>query len=185
MFRATSRLTTVSLTVLAATVITACGSSSVASSAAGGRPSPSLTQGRVVAYSRCMRTHGVPDFPDPTTSPHGFKIVINPGTAHSPGFTSAEQACRHLLPQGGQPSPPPAPSQTQLAGILAFARCIRAHGFPSFPDPTGTGEITHEMIDRAGINLHQPAVLRAADACIPLTHGLLTRADVAHFIAGH
>jgi hypothetical protein len=72
-----------------------------------------------------------------------------------------------------------------VAGALAFARCIRAHGFPSFPDPSSNGDITHEMVARAGIDLDQPAVLRAADACAPVTHGVITRASVAHFIAGH
>ena len=49
---------------------------------------------------------------------------------------------------------------------LAFARCIRSHGFPSFPDPTTNGQLTHEMVAAAGINLHQPAVLQAGDACV-------------------
>jgi hypothetical protein len=40
------------------------------------------------------------------------------------------------------------------------------------------------MLAQAGIDLHQPAVVQAADACVHVTHGLLTRVDVAHFIAG-
>jgi hypothetical protein len=73
----------------------------------------------------------------------------------------------------------------QIAEELAFARCVRNHGFPSFPDPTSDGQLSHEMIDAAGINLHQPAVLQAGDACVGVTHGLLTRAAVARFVAGH
>ena len=68
--------------------------------------------------------------------------------------------------------------------MLAFARCLRSHGFPSFPDPTSSGELTHEMLASAGIDLHQPAVLQAADACVSVTHGVITRADVARFVAG-
>ena len=49
---------------------------------------------------------------------------------------------------------------------------MRSHGFPSFPDPTSSGQLTHEMLANAGINLHQPAVLQAADACVGVTHGL-------------
>ena len=60
--------------------------------------------------------------------------------------------------------------------MLAFARCMRSHGFPSFPDPTSTGELTHEMLANAGINLHQPAVVQAADACVGVTHGVITKA---------
>jgi hypothetical protein len=68
--------------------------------------------------------------------------------------------------------------------VLAFARCLRSHGFPSFPDPTSSGQMTHEMLASAGINLHQPAVLRAADRCVSVTHGVITKAAVARFVAG-
>ena len=130
-----------------------------------------------------MRSHGVPNFPDPTTSPHAFKNAI-PAHAQSPAFQSAYTACRHLLPGGGPPSQSAAQTQAQIAALLAFARCLRSHGFPSFPDPTSSGQLTHEMLANAGINLHQPAVLQAADACIGVTHGVITKAAVARFVAG-
>ncbi len=128
-----------------------------------------------------MRSHGVPGLPDPTTSPHEFKNAFN---TQSPAFQSAETACRHLLPGGGRLSQSPAPSQAQIVALVAFARCLRSHGFPSFPDPTSSGEVTHEMLANAGINLHQPAVLEAADACVSVTHGVITKAVVARFVAG-
>jgi hypothetical protein len=68
--------------------------------------------------------------------------------------------------------------------MLAFARCIRGHRFPSFPDPTNSGDMTHQMLANAGIDLQQPAVLHAGDACVSVTHGLITKAAVAHFVAG-
>jgi hypothetical protein len=132
-----------------------------------------------------MRSHGVPTFPDPTTSPHSFKMALNPGARRSPAFASALSGCRHLLPADGGSTQTPAHTHAQLVAALAFARCIRAHGFPSFPDPSSNGNITHQMVAQAGIDLHQPAVLRAADACAPVTHGFITRASVAQFIAGH
>lgn len=128
-----------------------------------------------------MRTHGVPNIPDPTTSPREFKNAFN---TQSPAFQSAESACRHLLPGGGPRSQSEAHSRAQIAAVLAFARCLRSHGFPNFPDPTSSGELTHEMLANAGINLHQPAVLPAADACVSVTHGVITKAAVARFIAG-
>jgi hypothetical protein len=39
------------------------------------------------------------------------------------------------------------------------------------------------MLANAGIDPRQPAVLHAADACVSVTHGLLTNAAVAHFAA--
>jgi hypothetical protein len=32
--------------------------------------------------------------------------------------------------------------------------------------------------------VHQPAALQAADACVSISHGVITKADVAKFIAG-
>jgi hypothetical protein len=93
-------------------------------------------------------------------------------------------ACHHLLPDGGSPSRSAAQTQAQSAALLAFARCLRSHGFPGFPDPASSGQLTREMLANAGIDLHQPAFLQAADGCVSVTHGLLTKARVARFIAG-
>lgn len=128
-----------------------------------------------------MRAHGVTNFPDPTTDPHAFKQAFE---TNSPAFGSALGHCQQLLPggaSGGQSQPR---SQSQINAMLAFARCVRGHGFNRFPDPTSTGELSHEMLAQAGIDLHQPAVVQAADACVHVTHGLLTRVDVARFISG-
>jgi hypothetical protein len=133
-----------------------------------------------------MRSHGVP-FPDPTTSPHSFKNAFAPDSAlaQSPRFQSADKSCRHLLPTNSAPNQSAPRSPAQIAAELAFARCLRSHGFPSFPDPTSSGELTHEMLASAGVNLHQPAVLQAADACVGVTHGVITKVVVARFVAGH
>jgi hypothetical protein len=47
--------------------------------------------------------------------------------------------------------------QGQIAVFLTFARCIRSHGFSSFPDPTSGGDLTHQMVAKAGTSLPQPA----------------------------
>jgi hypothetical protein len=129
-----------------------------------------------------MRSHGVPNFPDPMSSPRDFKNAFK---TQSPAFQSADTACQHLLPNGGRPAQSAPPAQAQLAAMLAFAGCLRSHGLRSFPDPTSTGQLTHQMLASAGINLEQPAVLQAADACVSVTHGLLTKAAVARFVAGN
>jgi hypothetical protein len=67
---------------------------------------------------------------------------------------------------------------------LAFARCLRRHGLARFPDPNSQGQITRQMISAAGIDLHQPAVLSAAKACVGVTHGVITQADVDRAING-
>lgn len=193
MFKFNSTLPAAAAAIAAATVIAACGSSSLSSSnssnssSSGDPPTQAQiqqTQQEAVRFSDCMRSHGVPTFPDPTTSPHGFKQALDPSVAHSPAFQSAYTACGHLLPGGGKPNPSPSASQAQVAAALAFARCIRSHGFPRFPDPSSSGDLSHQMLANAGIDIHQPAVLGAADSCVSVTHGFITKAAVARFVAG-
>jgi hypothetical protein len=189
MFRPLPTLPVAAAAIAAAAMIAACGSSSPSSSSSsgsGGQPTRVQLQQDVVRFADCMRSHAVPSFPDPTTSPHEFKFSLSPnsGIAQSPAFQRAYTACHHLLPGGGPSGQSAAHSQAQIAAFLAFARCLRSHGFPSFPDPTSSGQLTHEMLANAGINLHQPALLQAADACVSVTHGVITQADVAKFVAG-
>jgi len=136
-------------------------------------------QNGLVAYSRCMRADGVSNFPDPNSSGEIPKNEVIP-LVNSPQFQTASKACLHLAPNGSLgPRPATQPTRARTAAMLAFARCIRSHGFPTFPDPNSSGQLSPEMAAQAGINLHQPAVLQTAATCVSVTHGILTRADVA------
>ena len=73
---------------------------------------------------------------------------------------------------------------TTQPGALAFARCMRARGFPGFPDPTNEGQLTPQIVTAAGIDLRQPRVVHAGLACLPVTHGLLTRAAIERAVDG-
>jgi hypothetical protein len=56
---------------------------------------------RALKYAACIRSHGVPDYPDPKASAGGG---IELGEApSSPQFKSAQKACRQLLPGAGPP----------------------------------------------------------------------------------
>lgn len=181
----TISLITMAAAVAAVMALAACGSSSPSSSAAAGQPPHAQLQQAqqdAVRFARCMRSHGVPNLPDPT-SPQELKSSVA-GKQHLPAFQSAETICRRLLPGGGPPSQSAARTHAQVVAGLAFAHCLRAHGFPRFPDPSSGGELSHEMLANAGIDIHQPAVVRAADACAGVTHGLITKAGVARFVAG-
>jgi len=85
----------------------ACSSSLPGSEAANGsRPSTPgrgsssgtrSTSGVTVAFAKCMRSHGVPNFPNPT----GNGSVFGPGSGidpASPQFQHALQACKSLAP---------------------------------------------------------------------------------------
>ena len=57
---------------------------------------------RALANSRCMRSHGVPNFPDPQFGANG-EVSINIPTGsgldpRSPAFQSAQKACAKYLP---------------------------------------------------------------------------------------
>jgi hypothetical protein len=86
-----------------------------------------------IAFSACMRAHGVPDFPDPNAT---SEITSIPDS-DSPHFTAALNSCRSLLPDGGVSSPEQ--QAQEQAALLKFAACVRAHGVPEFPDPTVAG----------------------------------------------
>jgi len=63
--------------------------------------------------------------------------------------------------------------------LLAFAQCLRSHGFPNFPDPSSTGDLSASTIRQAGINFQNPALLTVGQNCASVTHGMITRAQVA------
>jgi hypothetical protein len=127
-------------------------------------------------YAKCMRSHGVPDFPDPNAS-GGFELGpgINP---QSPTFQSAQAMCQRLsgLPSPG-PGPTAHPSAAALAHMLTISRCMRRHGISDFPDPTTSMPSTmsnYEYIsDRDGVFLafprgfddSSPEFTQAAAAC--------------------
>jgi hypothetical protein len=189
MLRSTSTLPRAVAVIAIATLIAACGSGSH-------HPTGSSSSGTVrlnghlmtvaqanqdlLRFAGCLHSHGVEGLPNPVAAPAAFKHSF---TSTTPGFTAAMTACGHLLP--GQQNGPqtPAHTQQQIHAMLAFARCLRGHGFSRFPDPTANGSVTHEMLAQAGIELHQPALMQAADRCVSVTHGFITRAMVARFIA--
>jgi hypothetical protein len=152
-----------------AIAIAGCGSS-------GHRPNASSRGGSFLAFSECMRGHGVSGFPDP--GPHGGIQIssssgINPA---SPAFQAAQLTCKKLLPGGG---PPAHASEQQKQQLFAMSECMRSHGVSGFPDPVtsttppsdpqnysiaeGTGDLW--LLVPNTINPSSPAFTKAAKAC--------------------
>ncbi|HWF73219.1 MAG TPA: hypothetical protein VG186_07735 [Solirubrobacteraceae bacterium] len=119
----------------------------------GGGASSSAVFAKFLAYSRCMRGHGISDFPDPTTSPGGgVAINVNGGPGsdlnkHNPTFKAANQACRSL--QSGGTSGTPQQSSEKIGVEVKWARCMRSHGLPSFPDPNTQGVFDRSKFDES------------------------------------
>jgi hypothetical protein len=150
-------------------LLAACGGSGSpagsgrSSAAAGSVRSPSA-----LAYSACMRSHDVPNYPDPDSSGQLPKTDAQLLGVSTSQYQAAQQACQHLFPTGGSPEDcmlnsdcPPALVQQMMAADLKLARCMRSHGVPNFPDPTNGGasgpvfNITKAGISDAASHTHQ------------------------------
>jgi hypothetical protein len=159
----------IAITLASGLLIAACGSSGKPSSAtSGGDP--------LLNLARCMRAHGVPNFPDPTPGGGGVQIQAGSGVnPFSPAFKNAQTACRKFLPGGGPPSRHA--SAQAKAEMLRTSECMRAHGISGFPDPTTTPPSSPAgysvVMGRGGaflaipstIDVQSPAFTQAAAAC--------------------
>ncbi|MGO9908875.1 MAG: hypothetical protein ACLPY3_24655 [Solirubrobacteraceae bacterium] len=169
---------------VASLLITACGSSS--GSPGTGASASNSPAAAAFEYASCMRKHGVSGYPDPqvTTNPNGSVAVAVAGPANAsaaPAFRSAQKACSGLLLAQSSVNGHNGPSKQEF---LAFAHCLHTHGILDFPDPNTQGQITGEMINASGVDLKAASFMTAADACVGVTHGAITRADVARVVNG-
>ena len=111
-----------------------------------GNSSPAAAQGtKALAYSHCMRSNGVPNYPDPNSNgdlPKGNAQAFGVSTSQ---YQAADQACGHLLPSSGSASVtqclmtgdcPRSVVQPALEEGRKFAECMRSHGVTDWPDPT-------------------------------------------------
>jgi hypothetical protein len=112
-------------------------------SSGGVNAATTAAQNELVAYSACMRSDGVPNFPDPSSSGGIPKqdVVSAFQAAGNSRAEAASSACRHLLPAGGSLSGQAAKPVTaqDRQDYLGAAACMRSHGVPGFPDPTFHG----------------------------------------------
>lgn len=123
-----------------------------------------------------MRSHGVPTFPDPSTSATGdnsfgidgytFNLPPNLNT-QSPAYQAADKQCASATGVGpGAGGTHRVPERAKQAA-LAHAQCMRRHGVPNFPDPTFSnhGSAVAESSGRGGINPRSPAFQQAQKIC--------------------
>jgi hypothetical protein len=89
-----------------------------------------------LAFAHCMQTHGVPNFPDPTNANQGFGVSGQLKGNPTGPLAQAHNACEHLLRNGTSATGTGSVTQAQLDQALKIAQCLRAHGEPTFPDPT-------------------------------------------------
>jgi hypothetical protein len=93
-----------------------------------------------------MRAHGVPRFPDPDSQGSFLPLDQQALGVSKQTSLAAQHACEHLLSRGGTAATPRQRRQ-KLAFGLKVAQCLRAHGYPNFPDPTGSSQALPPGID--------------------------------------
>lgn len=158
------------LVLACAIAVTACGSASKKSTTRG-------RGGAFLAFSKCMRAHGVSNFPDPSSNGAGLNLSgtgINP---QSPSFRAAQASCFKLLPGGG---PGRHASAQEIQQATEMAECMRKHGVTGYPDPIVTatppninpGEYSSAEYGNgifigipSSINENSPAFRAASKAC--------------------
>jgi hypothetical protein len=136
--------------------------------AACGGDSPSAATGtvrrqqRALNYAKCMRAHGVPNFPDPNSQGDFPQFHSDVSKQVS---NSADNTCHHLLTQGGGQMSA-AQEQHARSQLVKYAECIRAHGVPNFPDPTVNQDGNLGFpIGSAHINIASPQYKSADQVC--------------------
>jgi hypothetical protein len=142
----------------------ATGSTTTTSRSAGGATHAT----GLLAYSSCMRSHGVPSFPDPSGSGGIPKegVISAEGAVSSSQVTVAQNACVHLLPAGGSLSGHANQTvtvQDQQYYLNAVA-CMRAHGITNFPDPVFSGGGV-SFTQPPGIDTSSPQFIQANQIC--------------------
>jgi hypothetical protein len=159
--------------VLAGALLAGCGSSGSGSSGvpslaggSGGSPTATAkgsTESQLLAFSRCMRTHGMPDWPDPVTDADGntrlqFPKGVNPSSA---ALTQARDACQSYLKGLAQGLSQSDRTAMQDA-LLSFTKCMRANGV-DIPDPDFGKSGGMESLTK--LDQNDPRVAKAMQPC--------------------
>ena len=123
----THKLTTTPAALVAAALLaTGCGSQARSRTATAGT-TPTAHE-KAVKFSECMRSSGVPHFPDPDPKgDYDFGVDVSREV-----WLKAVDACKALKPPGALSSKR---TPKQQAAGLRFAQCVRENGVADFPDP--------------------------------------------------
>jgi hypothetical protein len=114
-----------------------------------------------LAYSRCMRTHGIKDFPDPNGDGE-LQLEVHPGSDMDPAnatYKAADATCKPLLPAAQK-----APAELK-AKTLKYAQCMRSHGISDFPDPSADGGLRIQSVPGSDLDPNNPQYKKADAAC--------------------
>jgi hypothetical protein len=159
-----------------------CGRSGSATGSGGStNAGESTTAASFVAYSACMRSHGVPNYPDPDSSGQLPKPDPHHLGVSNAQLRSTQQACQHVLPSTGRAISGGSITQCMMAEdcprslVLhlqneerSFAGCMRSDGVPNWPDPTVDSHgrpVFAISISKDGFNPYSPPIWAKGNHC--------------------
>jgi hypothetical protein len=143
------------------------GSTTTTSTAASSSAHGSTGATGLLAYSSCMRSHGVSNFPDPTSNGGIPKETAQQLGVSQSQVQAAQSDCTRLLPAGGTLSGTNNQTITvaQQQYYLKVASCMRSHGVTNFPEPSFFGG----SVEFQGLGhlpgVHSPLFTHAFDIC--------------------
>jgi len=128
-------------------------------------PAPLAATAQALAYARCMRSHGIPDFPDPAADGHAL-FPLGGIDIHTPQYQSADNTCQKRTGAGHFT---PAQQRQGVTALLRYAACMRSQGITNWPDPFANSQQIGFHL--TGIDLTAPKVRAAGKTCQPLWPG--------------
>jgi hypothetical protein len=187
--RARMAFTAPVIAAAALVLLTAACSGSQAPAGSGSSPnaSGSANSPSAIAYSHCIRSHGVPNFPDPPSNGRVPKVDPEELGVSNSQFQAAQTACQYLYPSSGggvlskdslgqceeTGDCPQALVQQAMTALRTFARCIRSHGLPTWPDPTigSEGRPGFNLLHVQGFNPNSSQTSNVMQACYHVMPG--------------
>jgi hypothetical protein len=158
-----ARIAAAIIAMAALALLGACGGTrtSAGSGSPNGRSSkssPSTNSQKMLAFSRCVREHGVPNYPDPGSNGQVVKETAQQLGVSNSRLQAALNACEHLLPNTGNVDDNPAALHQWWNQMQRFAQCMHTHGVPNWPGPTPYPQDPVRPtfnLHAAGIGFHQ------------------------------
>lgn len=141
--------------------VASAGTPTATRSAGSKTPKPADEKDAMLKYAQCMRQNGVPAFPDPQFNGEGGVSLDLPQGTDPKAVDAAQGKCKDLMPNGGE-NQKVDPAITEK--LRRYAKCMREHGLPQFPDPAPNGGLQINN-DQLGLGPDDPKFKAADEAC--------------------
>jgi hypothetical protein len=167
------RASALAAVAVASLLAAACGASSTETTT--NTFAPGVTHAQALAFAKCVRANGVPQFPNPDAQGNFNNTQIEALQNNNSQADNAIHQCRSVLPNAGTGLTVEQIQQIQqqnLHNAVKAAHCMRTHGITTFPDPSGTTQASGvnwqpviSAVRAGGLSLDSPSYEAAFTAC--------------------